>query len=274
MKIKADTHIHTNYSTDSTTPVQQQIEKASSMGMEQLCITDHMDYDFPKDEYLSTTEQAPFCFDWKDYVKTLETCKKDAPLQLFLGVECGLQATSSVVKKNQALVSDKSLDYVIGSLHLIDKKDPYYPSFWEKQNPDTCIFRYFELLYENIQAFHDFDSLGHLDYIVRYAPYNFQYTPKKYQDILEAILSFIIRKDIALEVNTSGLKAENGNTNPHLAILQQYVSLGGELITIGSDAHTPEYLGFRFDDMSTLLRQIGLHQYCVYDRRKPIFYDC
>lgn len=272
--ITMDTHLHTDFSTDSDTPLNKQLKRALAIGLQGICITDHMDYEFPQEAYPHKTDTAPFLFCWEDYVKTIQSYQKTAPLWLGIGVECGLQKNETVISKNQSLVADSNLDYVIGSLHLVDKQDPYYPAFWEEKEPASCVLYYFEQLYENIQAFHSFDAIGHLDYIVRYAPEDFFYQPRDYREILEAILSFLIQKDIALEINTSGFKSVRQSQNPHIDILQQYISLGGELITIGSDAHTPQYVGFHFDDISDILQKIGLPQYCVYKKRKPIFYDC
>lgn len=274
MTIKVDTHLHTSFSTDSDTPLVNQITKAGELGLEGICVTDHMDYDFPPEEYPDSPEPEPFTFSLDDYAEAIEQCCKTSSIWVGTGVECGLQNTKSVIQKNSLLSSDTRLDYMIGSLHLLDKKDPYAASFWTGKDTKECVRSYFESLYENIQAFSSFDSLGHMDYIVRYAPADFVYVPKDYMDITEAILSFLIRKDIALEINTSGLHSSKKMQNPHVDILQQYIALGGELITIGSDAHTPDNIATHFDEVSEIMKKIGLSQYCVYKQRKPIFYDC
>jgi len=135
-----------------------------------------------------------------------------------------------------------------------------------------CVMSYFEELLENLQQFHDFDSLGHLDYIVRYAPADFIYQPQDYFEIIREIMQILLRKDIALEINSSGLKKQN-MPNPHLDILAFYVSLGGELVTVGSDAHTPKYVGYGFEQVAELMKKAGLHEYVTYQNRKPTFHS-
>jgi histidinol-phosphatase (PHP family) len=151
--------------------------------------------------------------------------------------------------------------------------DPYYPSFWQGKNPVSCIRRYFELIWECINRFSDFDSLGHMDYVVRYAPSDFEYVPKDYQDITDEIMKYLIRKDIALEVNSSGLFGARKTENPHPDFIKQYVNLGGEQITIGSDAHFPERVAGGFDTLEKHLKEAGLRHYTTYRRRKPVFHE-
>lgn len=271
--IMFDTHVHTEYSTDSDTSLTDQIRSAKKIGLKGICITDHMDYEYPSDLVERPVESPLFCFDVEMYQRHIQGEQSKTAFQLLMGVECGLQANETVIRKNKKLASDKKWDYMIGSLHLVDKKDPYYPSFWADRDPVICIQEYFDEMLENIQCFSSFDALGHMDYIVRYAPTTYQYEPGQFMEQIDAILQFLIKKDIALEVNTSGWKVAGRCQNPHLEILKRYVSLGGELLTIGSDAHIPEYLAYRFSDLSELIKKAGLRQYCVYKKRKPVFYD-
>ena len=258
MAVKMDTHIHTSFSTDSETDMQEQILTSYKKGLEGICITDHMDYNFPESALEHPVDGIPFCFDLNDYFKRIHTLQKTAPLSVYTGVECGMQLITDVVDKNKALCRDKEFDYIIGSLHLVDGKDPYYPSFWENQEPAECIQTYFEKIYDNITTFHEMDSLGHLDYIVRYAPTDYKYQPEQFREILEAILQTLIQKDLALEINTSGFKTPLSRQNPHEKIIEWYLALGGEMVTIGSDAHSPEFLAFHFDEVAVLLKKYGI----------------
>ena len=79
-----------------------------------------------------------------------------------------------------------------------------------------------------------------------------------------------IKKEIALEVNTSGYKTFLHNPNPSPAIIKRYRELGGKLITIGSDAHSPEYIGFHFEDVKKLLNSLGIHEYAIFENIKVI----
>lgn len=273
MAILWDTHLHTDFSTDSDTPLAAQLARSEQLGLAGICVTDHMDYEFPATELEHPQEKAPFCFDWHGYWEAVQKAASQRSLTVYTGVECGLQTSETVIRKNKKLRCEPGLDYMIGSLHLVDKKDPYYPSFWEGKDPQDCILHYFESLYENLQCFHAFDSLGHLDYIVRYAPQDFLYDPNDYEDILDAVLAELIHWDIALEINSSGLRTKGRDQNPHFDILTRYRERGGELITVGSDAHSPDYVAYRFNEVCEVMKKAGLHQYVVYQKHKPVFYD-
>ena len=117
-----------------------------------------------------------------------------------------------------------------------------------------------------------FDSLGHLDYVVRYGPTrNREYDYRDYRDIIDEILKILIRNDKALECNTGGFHYGLGQPNPCEDILRRYRELGGELLTLGSDAHDPSRLGYDFDRARELLRSCGFSSYTVYHQRKPEF---
>lgn len=270
--IAYDCHIHSDFSTDSATPMEEQVKKAISLGLAGICMTDHMDYDFPKEQLDSSILCAgnPFEFNWSDYKKAIRQIQAEHPcFQLLSGVECGLQTTDYVIEKNQKLSGDHDLDYLLGSLHLVDRKDPYYPSFWEGQDPSLCIRHYFEQLYHNLLCFSEMDALGHLDYIVRYAPESFSYSPMEYRDILEELFAFIIRRDIALEINSSGFKTTS-QPNPHRDILALYKEMGGQAVTIGSDAHNPSFICYSFDKIAMLLKETGFSEYYTFEKRMPV----
>lgn len=275
--IAHDTHTHSSYSTDGGTTVRALLERARDIGLRGICLTDHMDYEFPAGltDIALPKGEFPFVFDIGKYVDELQSLRHSgefSPLDILIGVECGLQALPSILEKNKGLVSNPALDYVIGSLHLTGGRDPYYPEFWEGRSPEECVRQYLVDLYENIRAFPYFDSLGHLDYIVRYAPPGFHYDPWDYQEILDEILRILVRKDIALELNTSGCQS-TPYPNPHPAILGRYLELGGGMVTAGSDAHAPEFLAYRFDRLAQVMRDAGLRQYVTFHRRKPRFWD-
>ena len=235
-----DMHLHSDFSSDSTTPVGKQIESARQTGLHGICLTDHMDYDFPEEEidFTLSPGEIPFEFNLPDYFSQLKKIRQENPdFTVLTGVECGLQTTTSVLKKNTVLSQMEEFDFIIGSLHLVNKKDPYY--------------------------------LGHLDYIVRYAPVSFSYEPSVFQEQIDAILAFLIRHDIALEFNTSGYK-KTAHGNPHEDILRRYKDLGGTAITIGSDAHSPEYVAYHFHQAESLLTACGFKEYYTFSKHIPV----
>jgi histidinol-phosphatase (PHP family) len=131
---------------------------------------------------------------------------------------------------------------------------------------------YFESILENLSEFSEMDAYGHLDYVVRYGPnQNREYSYGRYQDILDEILKTLIRRQVGLEINTGGYHYGLGEPNPCINIIKRYRQLGGEILTIGADAHSPDKIGYGFDLAAEVLKECGFSYYTVFRNRKPEF---
>ncbi|QHQ62024.1 histidinol-phosphatase HisJ family protein [Anaerocolumna sedimenticola] len=266
--IIADYHVHSSFSSDSTAPMEDMIEKAISLGMSKICFTDHMDYDFPN------TNGLPFIFNPEEYFTKLAdmTGHYKSKIKVLKGIELGLQPY--LAPRYEALIEKYDFDFAIGSSHLVNGLDPYYPEYWMNQSPEKGVEIYFQSIIDNVKAFAGFQVYGHLDYVIRYVPDKTliqTYSYKKYGDIIDEVLRTIIQHGKGIEVNTAGYKYGLGFAHPHSDILKRYKELGGEVITIGSDGHAPEHLGYDFPKAEELLRTLGFDYYVTYENRKPIF---
>lgn len=263
--MNTDFHIHSSLSADSDSPMEDMIEQGIRLGLSVMCFTEHMDFGY-------IDEGMNFELDTQAYYKKyLEMKDRYAGrMKLLFGIELGLQP--HLAEKHRQYLASYPFDFCIGSSHLVDGMDPYYPKFYEGRSEEACYRRYFASILENLDAFSDVDSYGHIDYVVRYGPNkNAHYSYERYRDLIDEILKMLIEKDIALEVNTAGYKYGLGTPNPHPDILKKYRSMGGELITIGSDAHRPEHLAYDFPTAVTLLRECGFKSYAVFEKRVPHF---
>lgn len=269
--IIADSHVHSEFSSDSLTPMEQMINRAIQLGLKKLYFTDHMDYDYPPVSDLN------FQFDPEAYTKKIEELKLkyEKQIELLLGIELGLQP--HLTNRLNDLVNRYPFDFIIGSSHVVDHQDPYYPQYWENHTKKAGIHRYFETIIENCKAFQGFHSYGHLDYIIRYVPGQIQTTVKEdysyteYADVLDEVLKTLIAYGKCLEINTAGFKYGLGYAHPKLEVIKRYKELGGELITIGSDAHKPEHLCYDFHRVPEMLTSIGYRYYTTFKQGKPVF---
>ncbi|MDD6212086.1 MAG: histidinol-phosphatase HisJ family protein [Clostridiales bacterium] len=263
----SDCHMHTSFSSDSETPPEHQIEEAIRLGMKHLTITDHYDLDFPPGE-------LDFLFDSQEYWKKMTELREKYAhrISLRIGVELGLQP--HLTQEIPAFASSLPFDYIIGSTHVSRRIDPYEREQFIKGISEEEAYRiYFEDELKNLKTFDCYDVVGHLDYVVRYGPnQNRYYSYEKYRDVLDAILEVIIDKGKGLECNTAGWKAGLGMPHPLPHILRRYHELGGRLITLGSDAHTPEALGYSFPKAGELLKDCGFRYYAVFQNRTPEFF--
>lgn len=267
--ITIDFHTHSSNSGDSETPMDQQITSAINKGIRHLCITEHMDMDFPY-------EKCPVSFDldtetyFEEYKKN--KIKYGNDIDLLFGVEYGLQPHLGDAMKKY--VDSYPFDFVIGSAHLCDGIDVYYPEFYEGRSEKEAYRRYFEFELECLDTCKDFDVFGHLDYIVRYGPNKDKfYSYGEHKEVIDAILTKIVDIGKGIELNTSPLGKGLSHPNPTEDIIKRYRELGGEIITIGSDAHIPENIAGHFNRAEEILVECGFTHYCYFKERKPVFVD-
>lgn len=266
----ADYHLHSRFSGDSETLPEDVVHSAFDKGLSLLCFTEHFDPDYP---------YTDVCMDLDVSAYSAEIHRLQAlysrKIEIRMGAELGLQPHLGDFFHSwlrTCIQKDISFDFLIGSTHLVDGTDPYYPEFWSGRGPDAALGRYLDIALENIRAFDGFDVYGHLDYIIRYIPdgeRRFSYSA--YAGQTDSILRLLIQKGKGIEINTGGWKAGLSEPNPCRDVIRRYRELGGEIITMGSDAHTPEYVSFRFEDAKELLRSCGFRYYTVFRERKPEF---
>lgn len=262
----SDYHWHSSFSGDSQAPMEEMIRRGIQLGLKKLCITEHYDEDYPYTDGLS------FDLDIESYYKTyLEMKEKyQENIDLYFGIELGLQP--HLADFHRDYVKSHPFDFIIGSSHLVHRQDPYYDSYYEGKTEEEAYLEYFQSILENLEVFSDIDVYGHIDYVVRYGPNkNKYYSYEKYQDILDKILKTLIQKGIGIECNTGGIKYGLGHPNPCEEVLTRYRQLGGEILTIGSDAHEPKHLGYAFSKLPELLKACGFSYYTVFKNRTPEF---
>ncbi len=277
--IITDCHVHSCFSSDSETPVENMLEQAIKRNFSYFYLTDHMDYEFPISE-----EGMDFLFDVDAYFDKLEMLKRKyereslgvrgSKIEIRPSIELGLKP--HLGEDYRKLLKEYPFDFVIGSTHLVNDLDPYNTEFWEGRSEKASLIAYFETVIENIRSFPEFDSLGHLDYAIRYAPsvkqgianslIHYQY--KDYADYIDEALKLLIHYGIALEVNTAGYAKRLGQPNPKIDVLRRYKEFGGELITIGSDGHVPNAFAFGFGEVEELLKKVGFRYYAIFKQRK------
>ncbi len=278
MKI-SDYHIHSYYSSDSSETPENIVKAAIDKGLYSICFTDHMDLDWPEsmrepieDEMgtdgqilkrklnrLSANEKLPiFTFNPEGYFAELTALRKkyEGKIDIKIGAEFGLRPERpDLVKEYEYLRKHYKFDFCLGSLHLVDDKDPCFSDNWTCDY-DDYIDEYFFELQQAVHEYESFDSLAHIDYIARYLPTmedmkNDRELINEFADSLyekhshsiDDILKTIIRRKVALEINTGGAGKTYGHVHPTKEILEKYHAFGGDRHTFGSDAHVASRVG-------------------------------
>ena len=261
----ADNHLHTKFSVDGGIEPEIMIQEAIRRGIPSICITDHMDKD-----YFADGEEWIFDLDNYFYVLSELKEKYQDQIELRIGMELGMQPHLSEYAAQ--VTASKPFDYIIGSIHCVNGGDPYYPEFFDKRSDKEA---YRETLIETIKSLNvisDFDVLGHLDYVVRYGKKReSEYSYREFADEIDVILKHLITNGKGLEINTAGWKYGLPFAHPHPDVLKRYKELGGEIITLGSDAHRPEHIGYDFQKARELLVANGFLFCTEFKERKPVF---
>lgn len=261
----SDYHLHTCFSGDSDTPPRAQIERAIALGMDTICLTDHQDFDFPPSELV-------FVFDTGKYFRELSALRDEYSdrIDVRIGVELGLQPYMGELLSWYARTWP--FDFIIGSTHVSRGLDPYEKEFWAGIDEETAIRTYFEEERANLLSTDAYDVAGHLDFVLRYCsdPAGSRALPR-YADLFDDVLRHLVEQGKGLECNTSGLRSGQGFPNPHPDLLKRYRELGGEIITLGSDAHETKDVGHQFTIFKDLLADCGFRYYAIYKERKPEF---
>ena len=260
-----DMHMHTRFSGDSEADPFAMAQQAIDIGLAGICFTDHLDMDYMRTPGL-------FDLDIPSYKKEIALVKEQFKnkLDISWGIELGLQPY--LAEKNNSIALENAFDFVIGSTHQIQQQDIYYPDFYEGKSEDDCYRIYFEETLQNAQSNVDFDVYGHLDYVVRYGPNkNKYYTYEKFADVIDEIFRTLISRGKGIELNMAGFKYGLGQAHPNLEGLKRYKELGGEIITLGSDGHTPEQIAWEFEKAPAILKEAGFTYFTIFHNRKPEF---
>ena len=247
MNRPADFHTHSLFSSDSDAKPEENIKAAINIGLSFL----QLDFD--------------------NFISSIARIKElySEQIPVYIGVDQGL--CRSAADRINDYDKNHILDFIIGSSHLVYGNDPYYPKFWEGRNIDEVINAYYESILDNLDTCNNFDIYGHIDYIIRYIPdKSYEYNYKNFSDIIDEVLKKIIYNGKGIEINTAGLRYGLNATNPSAEIVLRYRELGGEIITIGSDAHDPAYLAYEFSRLRELLISCGFSSYYIFKKRAPM----
>ncbi len=258
----SDYHTHSSFSSDSDTPIEENIKKAVSLGIKEIAATDHIDFDYPDPDF-------PFLFDYEPYSKEIDRLRKIYDIKILKGVEIGVQP--HVIEQINSLLNKNEYDFIIASSHVLkDKYDICKNDFFEGKTQNEAYFEYFDEVLHNVENYDFFNVYGHIDFINRYGTYkNKVINYIEFSSIIDKILKTIIQKNKGIEINTSGYRYGLNSPHPCFEILKRYYDLGGKIITVGSDAHKPEHIAYKFKYIYTMLKEIGFEGITTFNNRKP-----
>ncbi len=233
-----DFHIHTNASPDAKQALGEAVNKARELKMSHIAITDH--YEFMEGEYYKNWVIK----DFKAYGESIDFYnQKYDDITILKGIEIGhIDRKKDEIKK---VLDSLDFDFVISSAHFTEDLDLYFPEYFQGKSKHTAYYNYLKEIRDSIDIMDDrVCVIGHIGYIAKYAPYDdSRLLYEDFSEIIDDILTRIIKRGFGIEINTANFGKKLNETMPPSPIIKRYRQLGGEIVTIGSDAHYTQDVG-------------------------------
>lgn len=273
MKNLFDAHNHCQFSFDGKkTTVELSSKAAYEAGLGGIVFTDHCDLFVPQ-EVIEAEGEHPQIFDITQQqaeIDRVQDCYGES-LRILKGIEIGMY--DKTLSQARKLLKENDFDQVIGSIHYLQESDPYYGGFFSGKEWKEAYGTYLQTIYNQAKGLGDFDLIGHYDYVARYAPYPQDcITYRDFSDIFDSLFRFLIENGKGLELNTkscAGGRRGRQVVRDHNVLLR-YKELGGEIISLGSDSHSPTHVAEGFKYHADLLRSLGFRWSSHYEKRQLV----
>ena len=272
----ADYHVHTEFSDDSTYPMEAVVKDAIGLGLDEICVTDHVDYGIKADwdsgqEILYRHGEPMANVDYPRYAEEIERMRElyGGQLTVKMGMEFGVQVHT--IPRFEALFRRYPFDFIILSIHQVEDKEFWTQDFQKGRTQREYNERYYEEMLRVVRAYKNYSVLGHMDMIKRYDKAGI-YPFEEVRPMVAEILKTVIADGKGIELNTSSHRYGLTDSMPSAALLQLYKDLGGSIVTIGSDSHAPAHLGTCLEEAKTQLRELGFRRFCTYEEMEPRFH--
>ena len=262
-----DGHMHSSISKDSETPRIAMAQSAVERGLDEICFTDHYDildfdgsYNPTFDWFPARAQQRQAVDAWGDRIK------------IHYGLELGNAPAD--FEAGERVQREPGLDCVLCSVHNLSMevgRTDFYDVCYN--TPEICYAHlddYFQSMLRSVE-WGKFDVLAHIPYPLRYMRDRDgqKITLDRYQEQIRTILRFCIEDGHGVEVNTKNWGASV--CDDYVRLMKTYRALGGEIVTVGSDAHAQEYVGAGIAEAYAMLKELGFRYIAVYTQRKPHF---
>ena len=256
-----DYHIHSINSSDGRNTVSELCVDAIASGMKEIAVTDHFEPSFGNEAY-------PY-YNVGNYFFDIMRVKAIFRNELKIKSAVELGQPHLFPEYSQKLIDSNAYDYVLGSAHKMKEGKDFGDIAYSRENIAEYCNKYLDEL-KSLVEWNKFDCVGHIDLIKRYASrFKIKADLMSYRERLELVLKKVITNGKGIEVNTSGLRQSAGECLPGFSIIRLYRQLGGEIITVGSDAHTARDVGSGIMDAVELISLAGFRYMTVYTARQP-----
>jgi len=274
-KMLIDYHLHNHFSPDSNEDTHKIVEKALKMGMEEICITNHVElHDKETGKSIFNIDEAIERFN--KIQEELDKIRKIYPhIPIKFGVE--LEYMKEHMDELTKFVKATPFDFILGSVHIVNNviiaSHRFASELYKKTDEETAYNAYFDNLKKLVEWGH-FDAVAHFDICKKFG-YKFYgpFKPEKYKQQIMLILKIMKEKDIGLELNTKCLDNKCKEIFPHSTILKWAIEVGIKNYTMGSDAHKEAHVSQYIKEAYTVAKKVGIKDISTYSKRVPIIHS-
>ena len=258
-----DLHIHSDNSFDGNHSAVYMCETAVQKGLRAVAFCDHCEVDiFRQGNFSRSVRQAFF-----------EVAKARSAFRGNLVVLNGIELSQPVydLETSEAVIRSQKFDVIIGSIHnLRGMDDFYYTHNYDEIDVNVLLNEYFSEILKMTQ-WGKINVIAHLTYPLRYLYEYNRIEPdlSPHTDIIDAILKEAAKKDIAIEINTSGLRQPIDKLLPDFDIIKRFKEVGGNLISVGSDAHYAKHIGVGSRHALDCAKAAGFDSIALFNRGIP-----
>jgi histidinol-phosphatase (PHP family) len=256
--MRVDLHNHTTLCNHATGTMEEYVRRAIELGIDQFGFSEHAPMDFDK-KYRLDISQKDF---YENEVKKLQEKYKNQ-IKILLAYEVDFMQNVKMLD----VILDAKVDYLIGSVHFLDGwgfDNPEFIGKYENNDIDKIWQDYFDTIQAMAKSRH-FDIVGHIDLIKI-----FKYLPKKdVRLIAKDALNEIKKSGMVIEINAAGLRKPIKEIYPSKELLEVVNDLNIP-ITLSSDAHSVDQIGFKYNEVVDFVKSIGFTNLTTFEKRDKI----
>lgn len=262
MKIPNDYHIHSKFSEDGDDSLAAMGQQAIKLGIPEIGFSEHWD--------VGPFEKNPRYFQPEAWYAEIEQLRGQLDGRLLIRAGIEIAEPHLYPQESSEILQRGSFDYVIGSVHFVGSNFMFDESYFRSHTADEVYGGYFDEM-DRMARTADLDIVAHFDIPARTGKPIFGYEPARYETRIRSILRTCIARELALDVNVSGLRKASQVIMPDPLILEWYAGMGGRRVTLGSDAHRVAEVGLHLEKAVQAIQAAGIHHVTRFERRQATF---
>ncbi len=269
-----DYHIHTNHSIDAQGSLVEYVEKAISLGMKEICFTNHCELDGERDDNLIRFDghiqplNRDALMNLQGEICALKELHQKDGIKIKFGIEVGF--FEGIENRLKSVIEGLKLDYVLAGIHCLEHvcidSSKECNEYFQSHNARELLKGYYDTMEQLIRS-QLFDAVAHFDVYKKYGLSFYGDSIRVFdRDRVYHLFKLMVQHRIGLEINTAGLR-RNGEFYPSKDLLGLAKDAGMEIITMGSDCHKPEDLAKGIKEAIGYARMFGFKRIYRFDNR-------